>query len=283
MARRITGIWLLIVTVSCGWGAPTPLVPGCRIQALSGAFVGLADDANAVFYNPAGVAYLQILSSDISMWRTDDGQLGGLSVMYINPSSQAGNMVGLGWVGTGLTTATSEERAGAIVIPTLYTPSRGVPIGVGLKAVYGREASGAFKWGGTVDVGTLLQIMETVRIGGVIRNVLETDLTAFPRVVRVGGSWKPTPSFIALVDIETDNIQNFLDGEATWAAGVEVAPLSYATFQAGMQQSGDEILFSVGAETRQNVGGSSIGIGYWFPSDEIHLGWFSLGLAYRTR
>ncbi len=283
MARRITGIWLLILTVSCGWGAPTPLVPGCRIQALSGAFVGLADDANAVFYNPAGVAYHQILSSDISMWRTDDGQLGGLSIMYINPSSQAGNMVGIGWVGTGLTTATSEERAGAIVLPTLYSPSRGVPIGVGLKAVYGRNASGTFKWKGTVDVGTLVQVMETVRIGAVIRNAYQTKLTAFPTVVRVGGAWKPIPILTMLLDVETDNFQEFWEGEATWAAGIEAAPVPYATFQAGMQRAGEETLFSVGAETRQNVGGSSIGIGYWFPSDDINRGWFSLGFAYRTR
>jgi hypothetical protein len=83
--------------------------------------------------------------------------------------------------------------------------------------------------------------------------------------------------------METDNFQKILDNEATWALGVEATPVPYAAFQAGLQRVGEETFYSVGAETRQNVGGSSIGVGYWFPSDDVHLGWFSVGFAYRIR
>ena len=63
-----TGLVILLIVVTA-WSSPTPLLPGSRVQALSGAFTGLADDANAIFYNPAGIAYQIRLSSDFSFWR----------------------------------------------------------------------------------------------------------------------------------------------------------------------------------------------------------------------
>ncbi|MGQ9601278.1 MAG: hypothetical protein ACUVUT_01145 [Candidatus Bipolaricaulia bacterium] len=71
------------------------LESGARAVGLGGAFAGLADDENALFYNPAGLAYLDHLSRFSSLYEshfglTDFGQLAvshkglGLGLLLFN-------------------------------------------------------------------------------------------------------------------------------------------------------------------------------------------------------
>jgi len=276
-------LWLgfvVILFATVGWGAPTPLVPGSRVQAFSGAFTGLADDANAIFFNPAGIAFHRRLSSDISFWRTDDGKLGGASVMYINPSTASQTMAGIGWTGIGLSSATANERAGAFVIPTLYSPVRNLPLGLGLKVVYDQNSSGDLKWRGTLDAGTILAIGESFRVGAVARNILKTRLDAFQSSFAAGASWTAGSIFAVVVDGDAVSMDQVKNGDANYSAGAELQPFMFAIFRGGVRLTPDTTYYSMGVELKQSLG-SGIAVGYWFPSENFHHGWFSLGFAYR--
>ncbi|MDI6641857.1 MAG: hypothetical protein QME68_06065, partial [Elusimicrobiota bacterium] len=48
----VTSTYLYADFVNLGYGS--------RVQSIGGAFVGLADDSQAVFYNPAGLSYQKI-------------------------------------------------------------------------------------------------------------------------------------------------------------------------------------------------------------------------------
>jgi hypothetical protein len=281
--RLLPVVTLLTLIASVSLGAPTPLMPGSRIQALSGAFVGLADDANAIFYNPAGIAYLNMLATDISFWRTDDGQFGGVSAMFINPSSAAGSMVGLGWTGIGVTSGTSEERAGAFVLPSVFYPAKGIPLGAGIKVTYDRDLLGNLKWRGTADVATLVPIIETFRLGAIAKNIIKTDQDQFPSSFRIGCAWLPSGTIRAMLDVEGETMDQVRDGDVILAVGAEVQPIHYVSFQGGMLTRSDDTMFSLGADMRQAAGGSSLGIAYWCPSDDIGAGWFSVGFVYKLR
>jgi hypothetical protein len=274
---------MLLLITAVGWGAPTPLLPGSRVQALSGAFTGLADDANAIFYNPAGIAYQQYLSSDFSFWRTDDGKLSGASLMYFNPSTASEVMAGIGWTGTGLTGATSDERAGAFIVPTVYSPAKNIPLGVGLKVVYDRNSSGKLIWHGAIDAGTMLMLGRSLRIGVVARNFLRTGLDAFPKTVALGASWTAGSFLKVVADVEANSLDEARNGDGIYAAGVELRPLNYAVLRAGARLVEDNWYYSIGLEISQTSGGSGIGVAYLFPSDELSHGWFSLGFTYMIR
>jgi len=271
---------VFVLVASYGWAAPTPLVPGSRVQAFSGAFTGLADDANAIFFNPAGIAFHRRLSSDISFWRTDDGKLGGASVMYINPSTASQTMAGIGWTGIGLSSATANERAGAFVIPTIYSPVRSVPLGLGLKLVYDQNASGDLKWRGTIDAGTMLEFGEVFRIGAVARNIIRTRLEAFPSLFAAGASLTAASVFAVVIEGDALSMDEVKNGDANYAAGLELQPFMFAIFRGGVRLTPDTTYYSMGVELKQSLG-SGIAVGYWFPSDGFKHGWFSLGFAYR--
>jgi hypothetical protein len=272
-----------LLIVSLGFGAGTPLVPGSRIQALSGTFIGLADDANAMYYNPAGIFYQVTMSTDVSFWRTDDGGLGGASAMFVNPSNPSGAMVGIGWTGIGLTGSTSEERAGAFIVPTVFSPMKRLPLGLGIKVVYGRNQTGDLKWRVTGDGGTLMPIIPSLKVGVVIRNILTTDLTSFPSTLGIGGAWSPISTLHTLIDMEGSSIQQIKDGGGTVALGIEFLPIRVLTLRGGMRKTSDNTLISGGVELKQYAQGSGLGIAYWFPSDEPQHGWFSIGFTYQTR
>jgi hypothetical protein len=276
------GLAILLIAV-VAQGAPTPLLPGSRVQAMAGAFTGLADDADAIFYNPAGIAFQSYLSSDISFWRTDDGKLGGASLMYYNPSTSGEVMAGIGWTGTGLTGATASERAGAFIIPTIYTPLKSVPLGLALKLVYDRNSTGKLIWHGAFDASTMLMFGPGFRVGAVARNFLRTGLDAFPSTVAVGASWTLGSLLKIALDAEANSIDEARNGDGVYAIGAELRPLRFGIIRGGARLIQNDWYYSAGAEIKQKSGGSGVGIAYLFPADSPDHGWFSFGFTYRIR
>ena len=55
-ATFITIFFLITLTGSQTFADPFMNYPGARAKAMGGAFTGIADDASAVWYNPAGLA-----------------------------------------------------------------------------------------------------------------------------------------------------------------------------------------------------------------------------------
>jgi len=78
-AAFITIFFLITLTVSQTFADPFMNYPGARAKAMGGAFTGIADDASAAWYNPAGLAGqthgLTLERSQVATIETESGPL----------------------------------------------------------------------------------------------------------------------------------------------------------------------------------------------------------------
>jgi long-chain fatty acid transport protein len=69
MKRRLAGLTavaVLLFTVSQGFARGLFITPGTRANNLGGAYVAIANDPTAIYWNPAGLAQLQNSGGEIS-------------------------------------------------------------------------------------------------------------------------------------------------------------------------------------------------------------------------
>ncbi len=77
MKKLILSFICLSLTSSGLWaGGWNNTLIGCRAIAIGGAFVGIADDTSAIFYNPAGLAFQQknfsVSINGFNIWPTHE-------------------------------------------------------------------------------------------------------------------------------------------------------------------------------------------------------------------
>ncbi len=147
------------------------LGPGARPLGMGEAFLALADDANAAFYNPAGLGWqsgITVTSLFARQFDTLDYAALGLTVPYLGVDVLA---LDSGTIGTGETAFHYASEAGVL--------SCGVPIGpVGLGArfkVY-RVSAPYTATGWAIDPALLL-VMGPVRIGALYENAYSEGVT----------------------------------------------------------------------------------------------------------
>jgi len=194
---------------------------------MGGAFVAVADDSTATWWNPAGLAAGPFLDLALGRATTDtsDGELGhtsaswvalgtppfGLSyyrlrVNEIEPSGATaqGPVDREEDEGTIRTTEPrSVSQVGATFVHTLVS---GVHVGTTLKYLRGTtvqtgETHGAFDF----DAG-VLAVRGPIRVGGVVRNVQETEVgaMALSRQVRVGAAFSAAEAGLWPVTVAVD-------------------------------------------------------------------------------
>ena len=187
---------VLLIFSSSPSGAQTHEQVGERAQGMGGAFVAVADDATAIYWNPAGLA----------TGSTFDAQLGltaPQSTLKI-PNPQRPIFVGaampaLGFAYYRVSSAVSSSAdrknggSGELRVSALDTANFGVSLvqTVVDKVVVGttlRIVNGADKTGFDLDVGTMASIRD-VRVGITARNLRESVDTQ--RHVRLGAAFVP--------------------------------------------------------------------------------------------
>src|SRR5689334_8316662 len=146
---------LLMVAVSVPAHAQSDAPVGVRAAGMAGAFVAVADDASAVFWNPAGLAAGSYFSLVIDRNAVETGDLAA------GPRERSGSLVALGTPPLGLAyyqtrveTLVQNPRPGAagdMLVRTLtvhhtgvtlvQTIASGVSIGATLKVVRGVAAA----------------------------------------------------------------------------------------------------------------------------------------------
>lgn len=185
--------------------------PGARPSGLGGAFCALADDADALNYNPAGLArifsttfsfnYVKLLSG------LDDGALADSRIACLQPLGRTGTM-GISWYQRGLADLYQEN---------LVTLAYGFPLdgkggflfGGALKIMHqaylDAEATGQnpyFNYDTSVmgygfDLGGIIRITDHLSAGLSLLNLNQPDLALFasadskvPLQVRMGGAFQ---------------------------------------------------------------------------------------------
>lgn len=153
-------------------------VLGVRAQGMAGAFVAVADDATAVYWNPAGLGTGDFVSvllerTHVSLPDRPGGEPRALRSGAI--------LIGTPPLGAGY------YRLGSThVVPVTVVQSIGdyVNVGAAIKGVWGKGLDGDTHGAFDVDLGVMVR-RETWRAGLVVRNLTDPDFG--PEVVAFGG------------------------------------------------------------------------------------------------
>ncbi len=187
------------------WSAPIDLQIGARPAGMGGAFVAVADDVNAVYWNPAGLG--QPNKAQISFTHTNPFGLTDVNLDWMafsQPIGKRGGM-GVGWLHKG---ATLEEENNQITTSRMtentYILSVTIPIswstltGINFKRITLESLEETPGGGFGFDVGTLyiidnlsLEFMDSFSVGVLFRNLTTTVKDeSFPSTIRIGTAAK---------------------------------------------------------------------------------------------
>jgi len=168
-----------LASPACAWFESSPV--GARALGLGESFVSVADDASALYWNPAGLVQLRRHEVFLSYERRAD--LEGLQSNFaaVIVHSGAGSL-GLGWQHTGLEETIGEDLVYLSLARTAVRRSLGafVSAAATLKVAHlGLEPGGFANVAGlrgsatalTADVGFLLSPIPNVTAGGIVRNL----------------------------------------------------------------------------------------------------------------
>lgn len=194
---------LICATPTLG-SAQTFETVGIRAQGMAGAFVAIADDATATWWNPAGLAsgafFSGIVERGAARAPSDDATLG---ISFVVPS------LGLSYYRL----RTSEiVPAGAPGLqnrlPTFVLDEVGATLGQSIGNHFVLASTlrlvRADETRLDVDIGAMVKL-GSARVGMVVKHVHEPDLTidgnrlaSFDRQVRVGAAYVPQPGKVSL-------------------------------------------------------------------------------------
>jgi len=174
---------------------------GCRPLGMGGAFAGLADDVNAIFWNPAGLTSIE--KAELSAMQ--NFHFGGVNNVTFAYGARAGRaVIGIGLQGV---FAQIERRSGPTEEPeeTFYSGAMAVGLSVGCelskllsagatcKLIY-QDYDGDRTNGGAIDLGVMARLFGgRVRAGVALQNLGrvegETDSERrIPTAIRAGGA-----------------------------------------------------------------------------------------------
>jgi hypothetical protein len=293
--RRLAGLLVLALLVPATARTQTFEVVGTRAAGMGGAFVGVADDATAVYWNPAGLAlggsyFSLVLDSSRSEAEPDDPRIGG---------TQSGDIIALSTLPVGLsyyrasnsrlrpssTAGMSElerlttHHAGLTVVQSL---GQYVAVGSTLKWVHGFAASGLVPSGDRddlldgagelpdhstnkfdADIG-VMALFRTIRAGVTVRNLTEPDFSTagdgvvtLARQSRAGMSYVGITGLVLAADIDLERNRGALGDVRHLATGAEARLFRRVTLRTGFRFNtlGDEL---GGHAPVYSVGGSVV-------------------------
>jgi hypothetical protein len=184
---------------------------GIRAQGMAGAFVAVADDSTATWWNPAGLAsgsyFSGVVERSYAPRSQEDATLGvSFAIPSLGLSYYRLRMSEIGPTGP----ASADRQAGdtAVERPTVVLNQVGATFGqsVGehlvIASTFKLVRADAIK--GDVDVGAMVKF-GAARVGLVVKHLHQPDvlangvrLEAFDRQVRIGAAYVPVPAALTV-------------------------------------------------------------------------------------
>lgn len=267
--------------------------PGARAAALGEAYTAVADEASAMYWNPAGLSrvekrslhlmhanYLGAADFEYFAFGHNAGRFGawGLGVQNVSskgiPQTDANGVSG----GTFSTDDTAFSLGYALAVSS--GAWSGGALGLAAKTISSRVASTAHAY--AFDVGALSPLLwgGRLRLAATVSNVgsklkFDRDSEGLPRVARLGAALRPASWWLASLDVAFPSYESpyvALGGEAVLGSAAEVQAAARAGFNS-------RALSDVSGFTGVSFGlGLSAG-GWSFDYGLVPLG--TLGLAHR--
>ncbi|MEW6516365.1 MAG: hypothetical protein AB1439_05600 [candidate division FCPU426 bacterium] len=223
--------------------------PGARSAGMAGAFCALADDTDALFSNPAGMAQIPTPMAGLSYGRLlaglNDGVLSEGRISYIQPLEDYGS-IGASWFQRSLQDM-YQENLWALGYGLALDETGSYMAGIALKLLQQRyldsaaTAANPYFDGGTsalavgVDVGGLMYLTDEITAGLSLANVNQPNLSLsgaesrVPFQLRAGAGWRQEnylAGFEALT--QSGHYRLALGGEAWWVRGIFASRLGLA-------------------------------------------------------
>ena len=264
-----------------GIGALFNLGMGARALGMGGAFVAVADDGSAIYYNPAGLAFVED-NNFTALFSNAFGAGGYLGLGYARPNIGA-SLVGL--VSEvdetdeyGNVIGTLGYQEGALALGGAYAFG---PFALGAAAKgYLQNAPENLGYGFTCDVGLMLSMPDLIglKAGAVGRNLLGTvtfeseHVDEFERDFLVGVSIRPIEKLLVAADFDMTALV------AKVGAEYQVVP---AVALRGGVNVDSEMAVGFTAGVGFALGGFTIDYAYQFhPSELPDSHWLSLGYSF---
>jgi hypothetical protein len=247
LAVTIINIVLLLVLLNPADAAFNEIIAGARPQGMGGAFTGLADDANTLYWNPAGMMNIQRYEATAMHARKfslDVGPSLDLDYGAFTTGRRSWGAFGVSWSREGDKTILSEEILAVSYADRLY---KGLSMGMTMSP----NANGVTAQPGVYDpalveqdtmgydLGFLYEVNKYFSLGVVGRNmgaetgqVIKTELEPG---LRVGVAYKPNSKFKIAADVtRRENIKNRQGESDMVAGGVEYLMSRFLAIRAGI-------------------------------------------------
>jgi hypothetical protein len=188
-------------------------IVGARPSGMAGAFVGVADDGNALYWNPAGMAFLnhhEITSMYCDLFGLD---ITNNYVAYTYPlTSRAA--IGIDWFNTGYSDPELEYGFNKFNFGAAYRISSRISAGALLKYLNtstsfdSRSIGEGHGWTG--DVGVLCKPTSKLSAGLVVTNLFDGDISYnngaesqfYEMGLRLGAGYRPAENILVAADID---------------------------------------------------------------------------------
>jgi len=227
--------------------------PSARARAMSGAFIAVSDDANGVFYNPAGI-YFSPVSASVGMsylYGQEFSELKTGSFVYPIPKE-------LGVVGIGVSSFDVDYEDETLLAENQYTLAHGFKlmedihssVHVGWSAnlytlsMEGFDNDTAFG----VNLGAIATLHQRTRFGFAVSNLNnpkmgENNRHQLPRKFSMGLAYTPYDQVVTSVEMKKDFAE-----DTEFMGGVELRLFDPLYLRAGIHQN--PATWSAGASFR---------------------------------
>jgi len=208
---------------------------GARSLAMGGAYVALADEASAPYWNPAGLAQVEE-HQFLSMYAPFFEGTSYSFISYVHPLRRLGNFaisdVFLYSGGYEEVSAAGEPSGttssvwkNAVIISYGNRIHRRISLGASLKLI-NEQVMGYSGSGQGIDLGILCKPLDRLSIGLVVQNVLQPSVTLRyePDVYRVNLKGGVALRMLSNVVTLTADINKLVDEKAYFAFGAEISP-----------------------------------------------------------
>lgn len=237
--KRSLLIFYLLLLAQPGWASFLDAGFGARPKALGNTFVAVADDANTVYWNAAGMSSIQTAEVTSAYSRFFD-EVSCVNVAYVMPVGE-GSSLGLGYIRSSVGEIPNTDAAGNLISYMSNTDqalmlaygkklNNNLSMGLSLKMIsmaLDENSNSGFD----MDCSLLYRLNRNFSLGGSVQNMLAGPLgpDRFERKVKVGVAYAPWADG-SLVSADLNYAQN----KTTVNYGVEWALLPIFKVRGGI-------------------------------------------------
>jgi hypothetical protein len=208
---------------------------GARSLAMGGAYVALADEASASYWNPAGLAQIEE-HQFLSMYAPFFEGTSYNFISYVHPLRKIGNLAisdvflysggfeEVSAIGE-VTGKSSSVWKNAAIISYANRVHRSIFLGASLKLI-NEQVMGYSGSGQGIDLGILCKPSDRLSIGLAVQNVLQPKVTLReePDVYKINLKGGVALNALSKRFTLTADINKLVDEKAYFSAGVEISP-----------------------------------------------------------